>query len=68
MAALTVTISNESSETVGAYGYIVLLLAVADIPLAEVVTLHDDITVLIADENIDAAFQILRAALKDQEN
>ncbi len=64
MAALTVTLNNESSKTIGAYGYIVLLLAVAGIPLAEVVTLHDDITVLIADQHVDTAFQILRKALK----
>lgn len=67
MAALTVTLNNETSKTVGAYGYIVLLLAIAGIPLAEVVTLHDDITVLVADQHVDRAFQILRKALKNQQ-
>lgn len=63
MAALTITLSNETHETVGAYGYIVLLLALAAIPLAEIITVHDDITLLIADEYIDKAFQILRKTL-----
>ena len=68
MAALTITLNNESSRTVGAYGYVILLLGLAGIPLAEVVTLHDDITLLISDEHVDRAFQVLRKALKNSDN
>jgi len=65
MAALTITLHGESSDTIGAYGYIVLLLGLAGIPLAEIVTLHDDITLLIADKHVEQAFQLLRHTSKD---
>lgn len=64
MAAMTVTLEEESLDTVGAYAYIQTTLSLAGIPIAEVLSVHDDLTLLLKDEHIDRAFQVLRLALK----
>lgn len=67
MAAITITLENESPETVGAYAHIPLVLAVAGIPIAEVLSLHNDLTILLGDKHVDRAFQVLRAGLKGKQ-
>lgn len=64
MAAITITLEDETMDTVGAYAYIQTTLAIAGVPVAEVLSVHDDLTLLIKDEYVDRAFQTLRNALK----
>ncbi len=64
MAAISVTLEDENQDTVGAYAYIQTTLALAGVPVAEVLSVHDDLTLIVKDEHVDRAFQTLRSVLK----
>lgn len=66
MAAITITLEHETLDSVGAYAYIQTTLAIAGVPVAEVLSVHDDLTLIIKDEHVDRAFQTLRNTLKTQ--
>lgn len=60
MSALVISLVNETSETVGAYAQIQLLLALEGIPVAEVSSVHNDLILIISSDYTERAFSVLR--------